>query len=146
MFGHILIATDGSEYSEKAVFEGAKLAKALAAKVSVVTAVQTAAPHIVGGKIIGPGLDERRESAKLEAKGFLDAAVKITAQVDVSAETECVLNETPYDAIIGIAKDKGCDLIVMASHGRSGLTALLLGSETQKVLTHSKIPVLVHRS
>jgi len=146
MFGHILIATDGSEYSEKAVFEGAKLTKALGSKVTIVTAVQTAAPLIVEGKIIGPGLDERKKSAKSEAKGVLDAAVKIAAQVNVPAETVCVLDETPYDAIIETAKNKGCDLIVMASHGRSGLTALLLGSETQKVLTQSKIPVLVHRS
>jgi nucleotide-binding universal stress UspA family protein len=146
MYDHILIAMDGSEYSEKAVFEGAKLAKALGSKVTVVTAVQTAAPLIVEGKIMGPGLDERRESARLKGKGVLDAAVKIGAQVNVPVETECVLNETPYDAIIETAKNKDCDLIVMASHGRSGLTALLLGSETQKVLTHSKIPVLVHRS
>ena len=74
MFGHILIATDGSEFSEKAVFEGAKLAKALGSKVTVVTAVQVEAPHIVDGKIIGPSLDERRKSAQSKANGVLDAA------------------------------------------------------------------------
>ena len=145
MYGHVLIATDGSELSEQAVVEGAKLAKALGSKVTVVTAVQTPAPLVVEGKIIGPDLHDRKEGAKSKAKGFLEAAVNIAAKVGVQVEAECVLDETPYDAIVETAKSKGCDLIVMASHGRSGLSALLLGSETQKVLTHSTIPVLVHR-
>ena len=59
--------------------------------------------------------------------------------------TDGVSSDHPYEAIIGAAQDKGCDLILMASHGRRGIQGLLLGSETQKVLTHSKIPVLVYR-
>ena len=146
MYDHILIATDGSEYSGQAVGEGARLAKALGAKVTIVTAAQTAAPIIVEGSIVGPDLQERQEDARSRANSFLEAAADVAAKLGVQVGTECVLDETPYDAIIETAKSQGCDLIVMASHGRSGLTALLLGSETQKVLTHSTIPVLVHRS
>ena len=145
MYNHILIATDGSEYSEQAVVAGVELAKALGSKVSVVTAVHSKAPLVVEGQIIGPDLHERREGAKSKANGILESAVNVAAKIGMQVETECVLDETPYNAIIETASSKGCDLIVMASHGRSGLSALLLGSETQKVLTHSIIPVLVHR-
>ncbi|MFT5511297.1 MAG: nucleotide-binding universal stress UspA family protein [Hyphomicrobiaceae bacterium] len=145
MYDHILIATDGSEYSEQAVVEGAKLAKVLGSKITIVTAVQTEAPLIAEGQMIGADLRGRREHATSKAKDILSSALNIAVQVNVPVETECVLDMTPYDAIIETAKAKSCDLIVMASHGRSGLSALLLGSETQKVLTHSTIPVLVHR-
>ncbi len=145
MYDHILIATDGSEYSEQAIVEGTKLAKALGSKITIVTAVQTEAPLIAAGQMIGADLHERREHARSKGKDILSSALNIAAQLNVPAETECVLDMTPYDAIIETAKAEGCDLIVMASHGRSGLSSLLLGSETQKVLTHGTIPVLVHR-
>lgn len=146
MYDHILVATDGTEFSEQAIVEGAKLAKALGSKVTVVTAVQTPAPLVVEGAIIGPGLHDREMTAKTRAGGFLEAAADAAAKVGVKVATECALDEAPYNAIVATAKSKGCDLIVMASHGRSGLTGLLLGSETQKVLTYSTIPVLVHRN
>jgi nucleotide-binding universal stress UspA family protein len=145
MYKHILIATDGSEYSDLALVEGSQLAKALNSEVTVVTAVQTPDPIVVEGEIIGPDLHKRKEEARQQAASIFSSALKIAAQVGISCQTECVLDETPYDAIIETAKSKRCDLIVMASHGRSGIKALLLGSETQKVLTHSTIPVLVHR-
>jgi nucleotide-binding universal stress UspA family protein len=79
------------------------------------------------------------------AKKFLGAIAGVAQTAGVACETVQVEHEHPYQGIIDTAKSKGCDLIVMASHGRHGIAAIVLGSETIKVLTHSKIPVLVHR-
>ena len=98
------------------------------------------------GALIDPTTPEQfAQSAEEEAKGILDRAVADAAAAGVQADTESVVSEIPYEAIINTAERRGCDLIFMASHGRRGLAGLLLGSETQRVLTHSKIPVLVYR-
>jgi nucleotide-binding universal stress UspA family protein len=149
MYKHILISTDGSNRSEKAVAHGAALAATLDAKVSVVTA--TAPLHSVasGPTPVAniPGSDAFvREYLHGQANEFLAAAENIAAEQGVTCDTLRVEHEHPYAAIIETALAKRCDLIVMASHGRRGISALILGSETMKVLTHSTIPVLVHRS
>ena len=145
MYKHILIATDGSDFSDAALLTGARLAKALAAAVTIVKAVQIPEPIIMEGEVVGPDFRGRQEEAQQDADEILSSAVKILSDAGVKSKTQSVLDQPPYQAIIGTAEANDCDLIVMSSHGRSGVTALLLGSETQKVLTHSSIPVLVCR-
>jgi nucleotide-binding universal stress UspA family protein len=128
MYKNILIATDGSELSEKAVNHGIALAKRIGAKVTVLTVVQPL--HTFTAEY---------------AEKTLGAAARLAQAAGVECEGVHVEHDFPYQAIIDTAASKGCDLIVMASHGRHGISALVLGSETVKVLTHSKIPVLVHR-
>lgn len=145
MYKHILIPTDGSELSNKAVEHGVALAKAVNAKVTVLT---VSLPYYV--VVVEPGLfpekieNYERPTAEL-AKKFLDVAKDIAAAVHVSCDALQVEHAQPYQAIIETAKERGCDLIVMASHGRRGVAAIVLGSEAVKVLTHSTIPVLVVR-
>lgn len=145
MHRHILIATDGSDLSAKAVTDGVRLAKALDAKLTVLTVATTQWPIVVEGVVIGPSDAERTKSAKDQAARVLDGASTEARKLGVVCDTLSVLDHAPYQAIIDAAQTRNCDLIVMASHGRSGFKALLLGSETQKVLAHSNIPVLVHR-
>ena len=127
MFKNILIATDGSELAEQAVTYGLSLAKSVGAKVSVI--------------IVDKPL--HAEQIKKEATSVLNRAVEAAKLAGVTCNTIQVEHDQAHQAIIAAAKDNGCDLIVMASHGRSGLNSLLLGSVTNKVLTHTKIPVLV---
>ena len=148
MYRHILVSTDGSKLSTKAVRTAARLAKALGARI---TGVYVTAPYaaLVYGEAVAyaPPLSEQRykELTSREARKAL-AAVEIEAQTaGVACATASIANEQPWRGIVRVAQSRKCDVIVMASHGRRGLAGLLLGSETNKVLTHSKIPVLVCR-
>jgi len=125
MYRHILIPTDGSELAERGVAHGLALAKSLGAKVSLIYVVE-------------PLLAVTGDFASV-----LDRAENAAKEAGVSCETIQVENVPPHQAIIAAAEDKGCDLIVMSSHGRSGLSMLLIGSVTNKVLAHAKTPVLV---
>ena len=145
MFSHLLVATDGSDLSEVALIEGAKLAKALNAKATVVTAALTPAPIVLEGVDVGPGQPERQYVAKDRAQETLESATRVMQEGGVNCQTVSVIDKRPFEAILDTAEAEGCDLIVMASHGRSGFQSLFLGSVTQKVLTHSKLPVLVYR-
>jgi len=143
MYKNILIATDGSDLSASAVKEGVYLAKALAAKV---TAVIVSEPfHWFDPNMVEGAEAAYREGSNQTAARILGAAADAAKAMGVACETVHVEEERPYVAIIDTAKAKNCDLIVMASHGRRGMSAVILGSETVKVLTHSKIPVLVCR-
>lgn len=145
MYDRILIPTDGSELADKAVDQGLALAKKLGAKVTIVRATTVPAPMVYEGVVVAlPTEDLRAEIATRVAEHFASLASKATA-LGVAVETVHVEHDSPWEVIIGTAKEKGANLIVMASHGRRGLSALLLGSETQKVLTHSTIPVIVCR-
>jgi nucleotide-binding universal stress UspA family protein len=148
MYKHILVPTDGSKLSAKAARTAANLAKALGAKM---TGVYVTAPYVTPsyGEVVAyaPPLTERRykDLAAREAKKAL-AAIEIEAQADgVPYGAVSITDQHPWKAIVRVAQARKCDVIVMASHGRRGLAGLLLGSETNKVLTHSKIPVLVCR-
>lgn len=145
MYKHILIPTDGSERSSLAVQHGIELARAVSARVTVVIATPTFLAF--GGDPFMPtGMPaEYRQQMASEAQGYLSAAAGAAKSAGVPCETVHVEQDAPYRAIIDTAAQRGCDLIVMASHGRRGVGALVLGSETNKVLTHSKIPVLVYR-
>ena len=147
MFKHILVPTDGSKLSLKAAKQAVKLAKALGAKITGFYA----APDL-GSTYYGDGYILRAPSAGAQAQFAEKQARKYLSAIEVEAAIEkvpCavlhVVSESPYEAIVAAAKKTKCDLILMASHGRRGLSGLVLGSETQKVLIHSKIPVLVCR-
>ncbi len=145
MFKHILIPTDGSELSRAAVTTAVSLAKACNARVTGLTVIAPSADFGVGefGSVADPDAYNRASAAN--AKRALAVVTDAAAEAQVSAETVKVDHDSPWLAIIDAAASRGCDLIVMASHGRRGLDALVLGSETNKVLTHSKVPVLVTR-
>src|SRR5262245_9899565 len=148
MHKHIVIPMDGTELSMKAVDEGLGLARTLGSKVTLLTVVQPyhmrATSPFAGGLIHEIEKDRDEEHAKA-ARNFHEAVLTRARSEAVDCHSLVVTGESPYKEIIESAETLKCDLIVMASHGRRGLDALLLGSETVKVLTHSKIPVLVVR-
>ena len=145
MFKHILIPTDGSDLSRKAMLYGMKLAKLANAKV---TALTVRAPYSVSSidviGVVGSSEEYDEETRQAAARALTQVSMAGEAE-GLKVETLQEVNDQPYRAIIECARANKCDLIVMASHGRRGVSALLLGSETTKVLTHSKIPVLVYR-
>ena len=148
MYKHILVATDGSKLSGKAIRTAVKLACATGAKVTGVFVMAPWAPAVYGeGAIYAPALSPKRykEMAEREARKAL-ATVEIEARTGgVQYASAMLTAASPWEGIVQSARSKRADLIVMASHGRRGLAGLVLGSETTKVLTHSKIPVLVCR-
>jgi nucleotide-binding universal stress UspA family protein len=147
MFKNILVPSDGSDFSNKAVATAARLAHALQAKLLVlhVRSPIDSPHHTEGGALTQLGGKVIMQETEDEERKLLEAAVKLAAADGATAEAAFVAGYSPYDAIIRIALEQRCDLIVMASHGRRGLSGLLIGSETQKVLTHTTIPVLVVR-
>ncbi|MBE0622426.1 MAG: universal stress protein [Burkholderiales bacterium] len=147
MFKNILVATDGSGFSNKAVATAAQLAQSLHAKLLVlhVRSPLETPHHVEGGALSNLGGKVVMQEIEDEERKLLDAALEIAASDGVKAETAFVAGYSTHDAIIRIAREQHCDLIVMASHGRRGISSLLLGSETQKVLTHTTVPVLIVR-
>lgn len=147
MFKNILIPTDGSKLSAKAVKSGVAFARSIKARVTGCYVVEPFQPYYFGD-YIPPDMPTPKEFER-HAR---DAGEKYLEQIETAARTaglkysgSVLMADTPYAGIINAARKGKCDLIFMASHGRSGLSGVLLGSETHKVLTHSKIPVLVYR-
>jgi nucleotide-binding universal stress UspA family protein len=145
MYTNILIPTDGSELAGKAVHHGIELAKRLGAKATALTVLQPFHTFTTDPQMIEDTPPQYKARMQKHVEKTLGAVANAAQAAGVTCETVQVEDEHPYRAIIDIAELKGCDLIVMASHGRHGISALVLGSETVKVLTHCKIPVLVHR-
>jgi nucleotide-binding universal stress UspA family protein len=148
MYRHILIATDGSALAEKAVSHGLTLAKSVGAKVTALIVVAPFNVNDVPDSKVRPmseAIEQHSEHTRQHADRVLSQVADAAKAADVACEIVQIEHGQPYQAIITAAKDKDCDVIVMASHGRSGISALLLGSVTHKVLTHTKIPVLVCR-
>lgn len=147
MFKHILLPTDGSTMSNKAVKRGIEFAKQSRARVTAIHVVPEFKLMVDEGvTIFNPALKKRFEDeARTRAQKMLDGIARQARARGVRCATVSVASDLPYQQIIATARKKKCDLILMASHGRHGLPSLLLGSETAKVLTHSKIPVLVVR-
>jgi len=147
VYKHILLPTDGSAASTRAIAAGIGLAKAVGARVTGFHAAPPAAPFVFGKALaeayMSPG--ERAVAIEQATSRYLSAIARAAADAGVPCETLHVTSDFPADAILEAARKRKCDLVVMASHGRHGVAGVLLGSETQKVLTHSKIPVLVHR-
>lgn len=145
MYKHILIPIDGSESSARAIAQGVGLAAVLKARVTALMATPPIPPFILE-RLAQPVYNEQLEQ---NAKDYAERSLAVVAEAAMAAGVPCktthLKHDRPWEAIIQVAEQKGCDLIVMASHGRAGVSALVLGSETNKVLTHSKIPVLVCR-
>jgi nucleotide-binding universal stress UspA family protein len=146
MYKHILIPTDGSELSKKAVDHGIGLAKALNAKVTAVTVSEPFHIFAVEPGMLTDTPDEYEKRIAALAGKYLKAAKDACTAAGVPCDAVHVEHEHPYETIIDTARKIGCDAIVMASHGRRGVSAIVLGSETVKVLTHSTIPVVVVRA
>jgi nucleotide-binding universal stress UspA family protein len=150
MYTHILLSTDGSDVAKKGVKHGIALAKALNAKTTVITGTEPLEVDYGGGHAGGwnPSKEEfdRFDAASKESAGkVLDEVRAMVEQIGISAELLHIPNAYPAAAIIETAKSRGCDLIVMASHGRRGLRKLLLGSQTSEVLADGSVPALVVR-
>ena len=147
MYAHLLVPTDGSKLSDKAVMHAIALAQALHAKISFFYASPDyPLPAYADGVIYEPiSKKEYNRLAGKEADQVLDRATTKASAAGLDCARVHEIASSPWEAILKVAKKSKCDAIVMASHGRSGLSAMLLGSETQKVLTHSKLPVLVVR-
>ncbi len=145
MYTNILIPTDGSELAGKAVQHGIALAKRIGAKVTALTVLAPFHTLTTDAQMIEDTPAQYKIRMQAFAGKTLGAIAGAAQAAGIACETVQVEHEHPYRAIIDIAASRDCDLIVMASHGRHGISAIILGSETIKVLTHCKIPVLVHR-
>jgi len=147
MFTHLLVATDGSERSQRAVRHAIDLASKLGAKLTIVTVMSPTVPQILAEypsllKITG---DTVGEAIQVDARSYLGSAKDIADELGQPAETFLVLNPFPWQGILETVSKLGCDGILMASHGRGGAAAVLLGSETAKVLAHAHVPVIIVR-
>jgi nucleotide-binding universal stress UspA family protein len=146
-YKHILLPTDGSNLSEQAARAGIELARALGARVSGLFVAPAPTPLVYEYNLPVAYMTPEEHAAAIERASarYLGVIEKTAKSAGVPCECVTVTSEYPADAIVEAAKKRHCDLIVMASHGRHGVKALLLGSETSKVLAHSKVPVLVHK-
>ena len=146
MFKHILIATDGSPLANKAAKAGIALAHALGARITAYCAVEPLQPIYVEGYAFDQKVIEELEQHGREVALKRVAAIgKLAKVAGVRFASVVTKAYTPYEGIVDAARKQKCDVIFMASHGRRGLTKLMMGSVTQKVLSHSKIPVVVYR-
>jgi nucleotide-binding universal stress UspA family protein len=147
MFTHLLVATDGSDRSQRAVRHAVDLASKLGSKLSIVTVMPPNVPQIMARypsllKITG---DTVGEAIQADARSYLASAKDIADELGKPAETFLVLNPSTWEGILETVSRLGCDGVLMASHGRGGAAAVLLGSETAKVLAHARVPVIVVR-
>ena len=145
MFRHVLVATDGSRLSETAALSAVQLAKSLSASLTAVTASTPFHVVAIDAAMLTDTEEVYMKHCTQQAEKYLRVIKTAALSAGVNFEGIHVFHDHPYAAIIETANSKGCDVICMASHGRRGVTALVLGSETMKVLTHSKIPVVVWR-
>ncbi|HWQ40289.1 MAG TPA: universal stress protein [Burkholderiales bacterium] len=146
MYRKILIPTDGSELCRTAAVKGIELARGLGAQVVAFHAIPATSYMLYTES--GPSdlmVEQFEKEARARGERLTKEVADLAAAQGVPCETLCLVNDHPWEGIIEAANTRGCDLIFMASHGRRGLSALLLGSETMKVLTHTKVPVLVYR-
>lgn len=142
MFSKILIPTDGSELASKAARDAVEMAKLQGAKVVAVYVIDPF-PYIGLGEASALGLQAYMEEAQAAAHKALADVRALAEEVGVPFQGDTIERSAPYEGILDTAKAEECDLIVMGSHGRQGVKALILGSVAQKVLTHSALPVLV---
>lgn len=140
MYQHILLPTDGSELSERAIRSGIRLAKSLGARVTGLYVIEESSVAAGIGKALG---DEGKPEDV--AKAFLAVVTNEARKAGVPSECFHVTGGSPSEQVIHAAQSKGCDLIFMATHGQEKVTGMVLGSHTVRVLTHSRIPVLVYR-
>ena len=145
MYKHILVATDGSELSMRAARHAIALAKVHGSKITAVTVTAPWSAIAIGEIAVAVPEQEYETRAENNAWRDLNVVVDAAKAADVPRSAIHLRNPQPFQAIVDAAAKEKCDLIVMGSHGRRGIEGFLLGSETHKVLTHTKIPVLVYR-
>jgi nucleotide-binding universal stress UspA family protein len=145
MFAHFMLPTDGSDLSRIAIQKGVRLAQALKARITGISVVPAQQHYLYQTDITLQVKEESVRQHRREATRRLAEIEKAAGQAGVPCETVCESGDHPHEVILAAAVQRGCDLIVMTSHGRRGIAGFLIGSETQKVLTHSRIPVLVVR-
>jgi len=150
MFKHILVPTDGTELSQNTCRAAVTLAKELGAEITAFHAQAKAASKVFSAAVFDDGLDEAtraqfEKAVEAGARASLDFVEGLCREAGVKCNAVATKTEAPYEGIINAARESGADLIFMASHGARGLKARLIGSETQRVLTNSTIPVLVYR-
>ena len=145
MFKHFLLPTDGSTASGAAIQHGIALARVLQARVTGLYVMPEFHVLTYRTEMLEDTEEQFRQDSQLHAAGFLAVIERAAQEAGVPCETVAVVGDHPYEAIIRTAGERGCDLIAMASHGRRGVKGFLLGSETQKVLVHTQMPVLVLR-
>lgn len=147
MFKHILMPTDGTAHSERAIERGIELAKLCGAKVTGIHVMPDYRMMVAGVEMLPTGVDANMDlQAREQAKHFLSFVQKTADAAGVPCNTVIAEGQQPYDAIVDCANDRGCDLIVMTSRHRTGLAALIMGSEASRVLHRASIPVLTFRA
>jgi nucleotide-binding universal stress UspA family protein len=147
MFKHILMPTDGSEHSERAVKRGIELAKLCGAKVTGIHVMPDYRMLIADDSMLPTGIDENMETqAREQAARFLTFVQRAADAAGVPCDTLIAKGQHPYDAIVDVANERGCDLIVMTSRHRKGLVSMIMGSESSRVLHRASIPVLMFRA
>jgi len=145
MFKRILIPTDGSDASQRAILAGADFAREIGAEIVGLTVTPEFHVLSADSEMLEDTPDEFAARGVARARRILADVDDAARDAGVACRSEHAVGDDPYEAIIDTARNLGCDLILMASHGRRGLKGFLLGSVTQKVLVHSALPVLVHR-
>ncbi len=147
MFKHLLVPTDGSQLSEETIRRAASFAKEAGARITFFYAKPELPTFLQNEGVLVEALsgEQLAKAAEDHAQRILGFVDSVCEEAGVTYSKLCSSNDTPSHGIIAAATDNGCDLIFMASHGRRGISSLLLGGETQKVLTQTKIPVLVYR-
>lgn len=145
MFKHILVPTDGSKSSEKAIKHAIQMATHFKARISVVHVIPKFHTFSYQMEMLEMTAKEYATASVQHAEQYLRYAQRAAGAAGIECDTTHASSDQPYKEIIKAAQKHDCDLIMMASHGRRGIEGFLLGSETQKVLTHSKVPVLVYR-
>ena len=146
MFKHLLLPTDGSEMATAAIQQAVQFAKSINARVTGIYVMPEFQTFTFQTEMLTGTKEAFERDCRAHAQQYLAVIKTAAAAAGVACDTAVATSEHPYEAIIQAAEANGCDLIAMASHGRKGLHGVLLGSETQKVLTHSILPVLVYRS
>ena len=145
MYRHLVIATDGSELAKKAVEQGLALAKAIGAKVTAVTVSEPSPSLVTADASVVLPIDDYEQAAAASAAKILGEVGAAAKTGGVACDVVHVKDQFPAEGIVETAQARGGDLIVMASHGRRGLSKLLLGSQANKVVSQSSVPVLVCR-
>ena len=144
MYKHILLPTDGSELSKAAMKHGIALAQVIGARVTAMVVSTPLTSLVVEPSRVSGALEQYKALVAEQTAKYLDNVRNNARDAGVECITLCIEHDKPYEAIVDTAKNNGCDLVVMASHGLRGVSAIL-GSETLKVLTHTSIPILVYR-
>jgi nucleotide-binding universal stress UspA family protein len=145
MFKQILLPTDGSDLSERAVLAGISFAREVGGQVIGLTATPEFHTFTLNAEMLEETEEEFNAAMQKRAQKYLSVISDAARTANVPCVLANVVSDNPYEAILQTAKERNCDLIIMASHGRRGIKGVLLGSETQKVLVHTNIPVLVYR-